>query len=517
LANRYGAETGRDCGSVSLNFFHALAMNELLSAAAMQAEERAVFATGITEETLLEIAGRALATTIARHFPDGETLAVFAGKGHNAADAFVAARELRKLGKWELDVRLVFSAQEMKPLAQKKLAELGCSAHRSVGAASHGGRVVILDGLLGIGASGPPQGDLADACAAMNRWRETWRVPVVAVDLPSGLGYSSCVAADLTVTFGFPKLEMVADAVTEFVGQIEVCELEYLGGDHPSAGDFLVTSNWVRAHLPPVRRFDIHKGQAGRVGLVAGSRGCVGAARLAAAAAVRAGAGLVTLFVPEEIYPIAAASVIPEVMVRTTNELGGFSADAWGIGPGLGSTVSRSLQAWLEALTAPAVVDADALNWISQTGLCGLESLAGPRLLTPHPGEMKRLMANWRPELSEASRADQAREFTRVYPVSLVLKGARSITAQAAHPLAYNSSGSPTMASGGMGDILTGICTALLAQGLNPYAAGAVGSWILGEAGAQAGKRGYGASYVLEELGGAGLIHRQPLPKLPAI
>ncbi len=476
-------------------------MNELLTAAAMQAEERAVFATGVKEETLLEMAGHALARTIARYYPEGGTLVVFAGKGHNAADALVAARELRKLDHWELDVRLVFGPPEMKPLAQQKLAELGCAAHRSLGVASYGGRVVILDGLLGIGASGPPQGDLADACAAINRWRDTWRVPVVAVDLPSGLGHPGCVVADLTVTFGFPKLELVADTATEFVGQIEVCELEHLGGDHPSAGDFLVTSAWVRAHLPAPRRFATHKGQAGRVGLVAGSRGCVGATRLAAAAAVRAGAGLVTLFVPEEIYAIAAAAVIPEVMVRTTKELSGFTADAWGIGPGLGPTVSRSLQAWLEALTAPAVVDADALNWISQTGLCGLESLAGPRLLTPHPGEMKRLLAHWRPELSAATRAEQVREFTRIYPVSLVLKGARSITAQAGHPLAYNSSGAPTMASGGMGDILTGICTALLAQGLNPYAAGAVGSWILGTAGAQAGKHGYGATYVLEEIG----------------
>ncbi len=475
-------------------------MNEFLTSAEMQALERDLFSRGVTsEEVMLEMAGGALAGAIARHFPEGGTLVIFAGKGHNAADAFVAGRELVKLGNWQLEVRCVFALAEMKPLAQAKLQDLGPLPPCSFRAPNDGGRVVILDGLLGIGASGSLQGDMAEACAAINRWRDERRVPVVAVDLPSGLGQVGCVVADLTVTFGFPKAELVADAATEFVGQLEVCELKPLGA-RPE-GDFLVTREWVRQQLPPPRRFAMHKGQAGRVGIVAGSKGCVGAARLSAAAAVRAGAGLVTLFVPEEIYAIAAASVIPEVMVRPTTELAGFKADAWGIGPGLGPNISRSLQAWMQELPAPAVLDADALNWISQTGLCGLESLPGKRLLTPHPGEMQRLLAQWRPELSAATRAEQAREFTRVYPVAMVLKGSRSLTATAGQPLAYNSTGSPTMASGGMGDILTGLCAALLAQGLSPYHAGAVGSWWLGAAGARAGKRGYGASYVLDELG----------------
>lgn len=481
-------------------------MNEIVSAVEMKALEQAAFDRGVIEESLLEQAGCGLARAIAERWPEGGHLVVFAGKGHNAGDALVAARELKRSNQWSVEVRLAFDEPVLKPLVKATLVDLvklGGVKFASLEAPLFGGRIVLLDGLLGIGAEGELHGSIRAACEQMNQWREAYFADVIAVDLPTGLGGENGVVADCTVTFGFPKSELLVDSATTRVGRLVVVPLPDLGQLLGEPRDFVITPEWIRRFLPKKRLFTTHKGEAGRVGIVAGSRGCIGAARLSAASAVRTGAGLVTLFVPDEIHEMAATSVVPEVMVRTHRELSGFKADAWGIGPGLGAEIRKSVMAWMEELDAPAVIDADALNWIAQTGLCGLESLSGKRLFTPHPGEMRRLLANWRPELSERSRAEQAGEFARVYGHTLLLKGSRTIIADAGKPLAYNSTGTPAMASGGMGDVLTGICAALMGQGLQPFEAGAIGSWILGRAGEIASRRGIGASYVIQEINAA--------------
>lgn len=473
-------------------------MNELVTPAQMRGLESTAFARGVAEEALMEAAGGGLAEVLARRCPDGGTLVVFAGKGHNAGDAFVAARLLGRSAKWRCEMRLVFPVAEMKPLALAKFQQLGEVPTASLDAPMPHGHVVLLDGVLGIGAAGELSGEVLRACKQMNRWRERSFAEVVAVDLPSGLGSELAVVADCTVTFGFPKTVLVEDAATAFVGELVVIPLADLA--QPEPGDFVITESWVRSALPRKRHFAMHKAQAGRVGIVAGSRGCLGAARLSATAAVRAGAGLVTLFVPEDLYALAAPACTPEVMVRTFTDIAAASIEVWGIGPGLGPTLLPKIFDWLSALTSPAVLDADALNWISQVGLCALEAPAGPRLLTPHPGEMRRLLLGWRPELADQSRAVQATEFGRAFGVTLLLKGSRTVIAQSGQPLAYNSTGHPSMATGGMGDLLTGVTAALMAQGLQPYAAAGVSSWILGRAGELAAPKGYGATLVLEQL-----------------
>ena len=225
--------------------------------------------------------------------------------------------------------------------------------------------------------------------------------------------------------------------------------------------------------------FDSHKGDFGRIGIVAGSRGLVGASVLCSEAAARAGGGLISLYVPEEIYGLVVSKVIPEIMVKPTRDIRSMldeRLDALGIGPGLGSIGQQEILEVVTRFAGPMVVDADALNALS-TAIGKLHNCAGPRLLTPHPGEMSRLWAT-----SGKSRIEIVREFTTEFPSALLLKGSRTLVGQSGKPMAYNSTGSPGLATGGSGDVLTGVCAAFLARKIPPYDAGRLGAWLCGRA-----------------------------------
>ena len=195
--------------------------------------------------------------------------------------------------------------------------------------------------------------------------------------------------------------------------------------------------------------------------------------------ALRAGAGLVEIFVPEEIYEIVASAAPPEAMVKPVlsyRDLPNESIDVWGIGPGLGKERADEILQLIQSARRPMVVDADALNILSgKTAL--LKRCKGPRLLTPHPGEMKRLFGS-----KKEARAQTAKRFTSKFPVTLLFKGSRTIVAQRSLPLSYNTTGNPGMATGGMGDVLTGVCAALIGQKLSPYDAARLGAWLCGRA-----------------------------------
>jgi NAD(P)H-hydrate epimerase len=215
------------------------------------------------------------------------------------------------------------------------------------------------------------------------------------------------------------------------------------------------------------------------VGLIAGSRGFVGASILCSEAAARAGAGLITLYVPEEIYNLVVTIVAPEIMVKPTSNFRSVlddRLDAIGMGPGLGSTRRPEILDVVAHFAGPMVVDADALNALS-TAVVQLKNCAGPRLLTPHPGEMSRLWST-----SGKNRIEIVKEFTSAYPATLLLKGSRTVVGQAGKPAAYNSTGSPGLATGGSGDVLTGVCAAFLARGISPYDAARLGAWLCGRA-----------------------------------
>ncbi len=453
----------------------------LVTCAEMKALENAAFARGILAADLMDEAARGIADAVRQFFPaPGHVLAV-CGKGNNAGDVLAAARHLAVAG-WSVSCDLAFPAGDLTPLAASHLAALPENSHDFSATRPH----VVLDGLLGIGATGAPREPIASAIRRINRLRETAGAFVVAADIPSGLDGDTgvpadpCVVADLTVTIGRAKIGLVADSATNFVGRIAVAPLRDLGS--PESGTaHLATPSTV--HLPP-RPFDSHKGTWGRVGLIAGSSGFLGAARLCATAAIRAGGGLVTLYTKPATYQLLAATCPPEVMVRSVKNYADALADpldALAVGPGLGSTHDDEILAVITQAARPIVIDADALNAIARNPsvLEQLSALRSHCLLTPHPGEMARLF----PESKKFTRQETAEKFTATHPgVTLLLKGARTIIAQHGKPHVYNTTGHPGMGSGGMGDVLTGVCATFLAQGLCARDAATFGAWLCGRA-----------------------------------
>jgi NAD(P)H-hydrate epimerase len=343
-------------------------------------------------------------------------------------------------------------------------------------------RKVVLDGLLGIGAKGPLREPVRAAAREINEFRDQLNTYVFSADVPTGVDADTgeadadAVRADFTLCVGLVKAGVLADAATNQVGRLTVLPLDELPAP-PGRGELITP--WSLDGVIKRRNFDSHKGEFGRVGIVAGSRGFAGAAVMSATAALRAGAGLVTLFVLREIYEIVAMQVPPEVMVAPLEKLTDVRShrlDVLAIGPGLGLERTAEILELIETLEIPMVVDADALNALS-TRIEILTKCAGPRLLTPHPGEMARLMPQ-RP----ATRLQTVQEFTARYPVTLLLKGARTIIGERGREAAYNSTGNPGMAGGGMGDVLTGVCAALLGQQKSPFDTARLGAWLCGRA-----------------------------------
>jgi hydroxyethylthiazole kinase-like uncharacterized protein yjeF len=459
----------------------------IVSAAAMRAAEEAAFASGVEVEALMDRAGAGVAAAVRRFFPQPGRAIVFAGKGHNGGDALVAAARLKETG-WEIDLRLVFPEADCAELTRKKIAairrdELPLVPFVGLAAASPSG-LIVLDGLLGLGAKHLLREPIRTAAQEINRLRREQHAFVFAVDLPTGLDGDTgemdpdCVIADGTVTIGFAKHGLIVDDVIDVVGRLEVVALSDLAIAPSAANDVVACAHSLRDLLPR-RKFSAYKNQFGRVGIVAGSQGFIGAGLMTTEAALRAGAGLVELFVPKEIYPIVAAAAPAEAMVkpiRAYRDLLEETVDVWALGPGLGKSEAKDLLKVIERASAPMVVDADGLNILS-TDVEILKRCAGPRLVTPHPGEMKRLF-----DSGKMSRSGTARNFTSAFPVTLLLKGARTIVAERERPLSYNCTGNPGMATGGMGDVLTGVCAALIGQGLSLYDAGRTGAWACGRA-----------------------------------
>jgi NAD(P)H-hydrate epimerase len=375
------------------------------------------------------------------------------------------------------------------------------------------GTLHIIDGIMCTGASSKPKrGPYGDPVREINPLRRARHGFTVAIDLPTGLGSGGLIVeADLTVTIGYPKTVLLEDHATANVGRLAIATLKQLTDVRGDNSRRLLTSQCLLPTLP-CRSFEFHKGLAGRVGVVAGSRGFLGAGVLAASGALRGGAGLVTLYVKEDTYPLIVGLAPHEVMVkpvRDYSELLRDSLDVIAIGPGLGSEHDDEVEALLSQANVPVVVDADALNMLARRGFDALRQNSSPRLLTPHPGEMARLAAHF-PGWDTMTRSELALNFTAVFPhATLLLKGARTLIASKGQPLSFNSTGNPGMASGGMGDVLTGLCAALAAQGMNLFDAACLGSWLSGRAAERAifndasSQESLAAGDVLQHLGGA--------------
>jgi ADP-dependent NAD(P)H-hydrate dehydratase / NAD(P)H-hydrate epimerase len=457
----------------------------IVSAAAMRAAEEAAFAGGVEVEALMDRAGAGVAAAVQKFFPRAGRGIVFVGKGHNGGDALVAAAHLKKAG-WEIDLRSIFPKEDCAELTRKKIEEARRDELPLVQgrAEARPSALVVLDGLLGLGSKHLLREPIRAAAQEINRLRREDNAFVFAVDMPTGLDGDTgetdpdCVVADCTITIGNAKHGLVVDSAINFVGRLEIIPLADLVIS-PSPANDLMAGEHSLCGLLPRRKFSAYKNEFGRIGVVAGSQGFVGAALMTTEGALRAGAGLVELFVPKEIYSIVAAAAPAEAMVkpvRSYRDLLEEKIDVWAVGPGLGTAEAKDLLRLIERATAPMVVDADGLNMLSGD-IEILKRCAGPRLVTPHPGEMKRLF-----DSAKMSRAGIAKNFTETFPVTLLFKGARTIVAERERPLSYNSTGNPGMATGGMGDVLTGVCAGLVGQGLSLYDAARFGAWICGRA-----------------------------------
>jgi NAD(P)H-hydrate epimerase len=418
--------------------------NLILTSQEVQALEKRAFAEGVSQEALMDSAGLGIGRKIAQLEPLPGICLVYLGRGNNAGDAIVAASVLERSG-WSIGARLVGSPEDFDFLPKKKWNDLA-THFRQMPSASIEGRdgrqIILLDGLLGLGARPGLSDRYRQLTTEMNRVRNDWNAKTFAVDIPTGLTDSGVdpdsVVADVTLTVGFPKSCLFLDEATNVVGTILVIDLPPLTERAPTdSSRNRLTDAHALYHLVKRRPFDSHKGDFGRIGIIAGSRGFIGAGVLASQAVLKAGAGLVTLYATEDIYSIVASKA---------------------------------------EFANPMVVDADALNIISERPEI-LSHLAGPRLLTPHPGEMSRLF-----HTNNLSRAEIVQRFTNEYPVTLLLKGARTLIGQRGYPLSYNSTGTPGMATGGSGDLLTGACGALIGRRIAPYDAARLGAWLCGRA-----------------------------------
>lgn len=479
---------------------------KIVSCQEMRAREEAAFAAGSTAEELMEAAGESIAAAVRQFFPHragNPSAEIFYGKGNNGGDGLVAARHLATAG-WSITLR----AQEpdvakLSELTRRKLGELSQSGARvSLEPPPRSAPRVVLDALLGIGATGPLRDPIRALAREINARRRERNAYVFAIDLPTGLDGNTgeadpdAVTADFTLTIGFAKSGLVADGASNHVGRLAVLPLPQLtaqGATGPGPGPGHVRGEAETAigitatpanlaSLLPRRKAESHKTQFGRIGVLAGSVGFTGAALLTAQGALHAGAGLVSIYATRDIHPVLAAAASPEIMVKPVEsyrELFDTKRDVLAAGPGLGHARADEVLDLLERCDESLVVDADALNILAKTGsLDRLGRCAGPRLLTPHPGEMTRLL----PEAGKRPRREIVELFTERYPVALLLKGSRTIVGEKGKPLSYNTTGSPGLASGGSGDVLTGVCAALIGQGLSAYDAGRLGAWLCGRA-----------------------------------
>lgn len=455
----------------------------ILSPAELQKAEQAAFADGVEPGALMEEAGLGLAGVVHQFFPKPGRCLVFCGKGNNAGDALVAARHLA-LGGWEISVELAYEPSEMSPLSQQNLSRLQECSRPDADALSRSGVDVVLDGLLGLGAQGLPREPVTGKIQSIQRLRREGDARVVAVDGPSGLDLETgacnpelCVQADVTVTFGACKPGLVADHATNFVGRIAVVPLS--GLDVRTESDELVATPSLLRPWLPLRDFDSYKGTYGHVAIVAGSVGYFGAARLAALGALHAGAGLVTVLAKNQFYPYIAQGMPPEVMVKPVEAFRDVlkeEYDAIVLGPGLVGEPIPEISEIMRMASCPMVLDAGAFE--SLAGNLKLLRLVGaPRILTPHPGEFARFY-----RIPGVSRAELVRSFVEEFPSVLLLKGSRTLVGAPGRPLFYNTTGSPGMGTGGMGDVLSGVIGGLACQGLRPSQAAALGAWLCGRA-----------------------------------
>ncbi len=487
-------------------------MIKIITTAQMQElDRRTISEARIPATTLMERAGMGIVSCLEQRWGPvrGKTVTVVCGKGNNGGDGFVAARLLRRRHA-NVHILTMVPTSELSRDAATMYKQFVRSAGKSSvylytsktqAQALLGDSDLLVDALLGTGLSDAVTGRYAEVIDGIN---DTGR-PVVAVDLPSGLHADTgtilgrAVRASLTVTLGLPKLGLYQSHGIDMAGEVAIADIgippAYI--DAVESRTTLLTRQVVRASLPR-REPSSHKGTFGHAGIIAGSVGKTGAAAMAARAALRVGAGLVTVAIPTSVNDVLEAKLLeamtapmPETKARTfartaLDRLVAFmtARTAIAIGPGLSThpETVELVQALTKHLDRPAVLDADALNALTgRTAL--LASCKTPPIITPHPGEMARLEADATAQTVNSDRIGTAARFARERGLLVVLKGARTVIARPDGAVAVCPTGNPGMATGGTGDVLTGMMVGLLAQGMPSWEAACAATYLHGVAG----------------------------------
>ena len=490
---------------------------------------------GVPSYSLMTRAGEAVADAVLHRFGAAVRAGVLvvAGKGNNGGDGMVAARRLRQS---DVQVRAVLLARraELKGDAAKACAEFlshggaitEVAAESGLAAALTPGPGLIIDAIFGTGLNAEVKGLPRRAIELINDAHST----AVAVDIASGVNsdtgaiMGAAVKASLTVTFGLAKFGHVSYPGAEHCGELTVAEI----GFAPQAIEAiarrgrLIERDDVRPLIHP-RAANSHKGLYGHPLIIAGGTGKAGAAILTSRAALRMGAGLVTAVIPASVSAIVAGAQA-EVMTEPTPDRDGHfdgraslerlallagGKDALVTGPGIGvSDDTKQLISWLITEGAqrdrPLLIDADGLNALAAIGCDLLKRAQGPVVLTPHPGEMARLLGTSNAAVN-ADRISAAQGLAQRTGAHVLLKGARTVIAAPDGVLYINSTGNPGMGTPGMGDALSGIVGALLGQKMNPLDALALGAYIHGDA----------ADRVARRLGPVGYITGDLIDELP--
>lgn len=505
-------------------------MKVLTAAAMREADRRTVGELGLPGAVLMENAGLRVAEAALVLNPRHGKVVIVAGPGNNGGDGAVAARHLSRAG-LEVSLWATQRPEQYRGEAGNNFRYLSNSGvswlhiFEDKGLSSFRtdleGAVLVVDALLGTGTGRPVEGLLAEIINFINGQK----APVLAVDIPSGINADTgrmmgvAVRAHWTVTLAFPKQGLFLFPGAELAGRISIADIHIPAGLVEQVGTELITAEQVRKYLPP-RPIDSHKGSFGRVLLWAGSPGMTGAAALAGKAALRGGAGLVYLAAPPTIRAVLE-SKLEEVIVRGIRSIDDeeeraaseqettcpeAAADLLTLaddcqvlaaGPGLSPSPGavRTLRRIIRECPVPLVLDAGALEMLSgNPGVLG--EARPPVVITPHPGEMAGLTGLSTAEVQD-SRLDLARRCAMNWRCTVVLKGARTIVATPDGKACFNPTGSPSLATAGAGDLLTGLIAALIAQGLAAEKAARIGVYLHGLAGDLLPARGAAAGDLL--------------------
>lgn len=455
----------------------------------MQRLEANLISSGISAEQLMNDASARISVEILHAFPTFCHVIAYVGKGNNGGDAVAVIRFLQREG-WQVSIRSPYPLEQWSPLAQKQLAAMAPAPDILTEPPPHPlpSRTLLLDGILGLGAQGELRPSLSQICQELNHLRSssphcrTW-----SIDLPTGIDGDtgdpdiSAVLADITSPIGTVKRGLICDTATAYVGKMIPIPM---AGIHPTEHEGELNERSILAPLLPPRPYEYFKNQAGHVGIIAGSLGMPGAARLCSEAALRSGAGLVTLFVLREAHAILASTLPAEIMISPVSDYREIDSSPFStllIGPGLGTLNECNAQAigkLLDTFTGTIILDADGLNLAASKDW----HLRANVIATPHPGEMRRLL----PHLpKETSRLQTALAFTQKHEACLILKGARSIITARNQPVYYNSTGGPAMATAGQGDVLAGVCAGLCSglctQGISLIEPACLASYLCGK------------------------------------